>query len=91
MVRRLTPRHFKTGIEALASADGELAAVVARHGPPRMRTRAPGFATLVLLILEQQVSLASAEATYRRLESRTAKHRKKPVANYWICAKLHAT
>ena len=29
--------------------------------------RVPGFATLALLILEQQVSLASAQATYERL------------------------
>ncbi len=32
--------------------------------------RSPGFPTLVKLILEQQVSLASGAAAYRRLESR---------------------
>ncbi len=35
-----------------------------------MWERVPGFATLVKLILEQQVSLASGAAAYRRLEAR---------------------
>jgi DNA-3-methyladenine glycosylase II len=41
--------------------------VVARHGLPPLWAREPGFATLVLLILEQQVSLASARAAFDRL------------------------
>lgn len=68
---RLTPRRYRAGIDALAAADRDLARVVERHGRPPLRARAPGFATLVLLILEQQVSLASAEATYGRLRART--------------------
>lgn len=42
----------------------------ARNGPPPLWRREPGFPTLVKLILEQQVSLASGAATYRRLEDR---------------------
>ncbi len=34
-----------------------------------MWARKPGFATMLLIILEQQVSLASAKAAYRKLES----------------------
>ncbi|HRW49845.1 MAG TPA: hypothetical protein P5333_20150, partial [Caldilinea sp.] len=49
----------------------DLGAVVARHGPPPLWAREPGFPTLVLLILEQQVSLASARAAYNRLEAAT--------------------
>lgn len=47
--------------------DEALAAIVAEHGRPGYWSRPPGFATLVLLILEQQVSLASAAAAFRRM------------------------
>lgn len=52
----------------LARRDPRLAAAVRRHGPPPVWSRPPGFRTLVLLVLEQQVSLASARATFDRLE-----------------------
>lgn len=51
----------------LGRRDDDLAAVVRRFGPPPMWMRRPGFATLIRIILEQQVSLASAEAAYSRL------------------------
>ncbi len=51
----------------LAARDADLAEIVARHGIPPLWDRAPGFATLVHLILEQQVSLASAQAAFDRL------------------------
>lgn len=51
----------------LAARDADLAAIVARFGPPPMWARPPGFSTLVYIILEQQVSLASARAAYDRL------------------------
>jgi DNA-3-methyladenine glycosylase II len=41
--------------------------VLERLGPPPLWRREPGFPTLVLIILEQQVSLASARAAYNRL------------------------
>ncbi|HKW78393.1 MAG TPA: DNA-3-methyladenine glycosylase 2 family protein, partial [Candidatus Limnocylindria bacterium] len=56
-------------MRALASADPHLAAVVERHGPPPLWAREPGFPTLVQIILEQQVSLASGRAAYARLLS----------------------
>jgi len=40
---------------------------VERHGMPPLWGRAPGFETLLRIILEQQVSLASANALRRRL------------------------
>lgn len=43
------------------------AAVVARHGPPPAWSRPPGFATLVLQVLEQQVSLDAAALHFQRL------------------------
>lgn len=54
-------------VELIAERDPDLARIVARHGPPPAWRREPGFATLVQIVLEQQVSLASARAAYRRL------------------------
>lgn len=56
-------------IEELCSRDSDLAGVVGRHGRPPMWARRPGFATLVRIVLEQQVSLASAKASFRRLRA----------------------
>jgi DNA-3-methyladenine glycosylase II len=52
----------------LALADPALAASVERFGPPPLWARDPSYATLVHLVLEQQVSLASAQAAFDRLE-----------------------
>jgi DNA-3-methyladenine glycosylase II len=51
----------------LAGADPDLGAVLRRLGEPPMWGRRPGFAALVQIILEQQVSLAAARTMYRRL------------------------
>jgi DNA-3-methyladenine glycosylase II len=45
--------------------------ILARHGPPPLWDRPPGFGTLIHIILEQQVSLASARAAYDRLVAAT--------------------
>ena len=55
------------GCRELAQRDDVFAALFQRNGVPPLWTRPRGFVTLVQLILEQQVSLASAEATYQRL------------------------
>ena len=46
--------------EPLGVRDPTFGEVLRRHGPPPLWDRDPGFPTLVHLILEQQVSLASA-------------------------------
>jgi len=51
----------------LTARDPRLARIVADFGPPPLWARAPGFPTLLHIILEQQVSLASAKAAYDRL------------------------
>ena len=56
--------------DELVAADPALAAIVAEHGMPPFWSRPAGFRSLVLLILEQQVSLASGAAAYRRLRDR---------------------
>jgi DNA-3-methyladenine glycosylase II len=63
----LNEEEYARGVEDLAGRDTHLRGVIERHGPPPMWTREPGFATLVYLILEQQVSLASAKAAYDKL------------------------
>lgn len=67
-----TPLDEKSLLRAvrwLARRDADLAAIAARFGPPPLWARAPGFATLVHLILEQQVSLASAKAAFVKLQT----------------------
>jgi DNA-3-methyladenine glycosylase II len=53
----------------LAARDADLAGILARHGPPPLWGRPPGFETLVAIILEQQVSLASGAAALGRLRT----------------------
>ena len=53
--------------DELANRDARLMQVVQQWGYPPLWSRPAGFATLVHIILEQQVSLASALAAYTRL------------------------
>ena len=63
----LTKRTYQDALAILGALDPDLGSVLAEHGPPPMWSRKPGFATLVHIILEQQVSLASAKAAFDRL------------------------
>jgi DNA-3-methyladenine glycosylase II len=63
----LTPETYSKALDFLSHRDGDLAEVISKFGPPPLWNREPGFATLVLIILEQQVSLASARAVFQRL------------------------
>ena len=65
----LTTRTLATAVDELAARDADLRAVVERYGPPPLWDRAPGFPTLVHIVLEQQVSLASARAAFDRLRA----------------------
>lgn len=53
----------------LARLEPRFARIVTRHGLPPLWHREPGFETLLLLMLEQQVSLAQARAMYARVLS----------------------
>lgn len=57
------------GVAELAARDPDLGAVHARLGVPPLWAREPGFPTLVHIILEQQVSLASARAAFDKLRA----------------------
>jgi DNA-3-methyladenine glycosylase II len=54
-------------LQFLAEGDATLAQILRDFGPPPMWERAQGFATLLYIILEQLVSLRSAEVTFERL------------------------
>jgi len=65
----LTLASLATAVDELAARDQDLAGIVARFGRPSMWDRDPGFATLLHIVLEQQVSLASAAAAFDRLRA----------------------
>ena len=67
--QQLTTESLLSAIEELAARDADLARVYARLGAPPLWEREPGFATLIHMILEQQVSLASAKAAFDKLLS----------------------
>ncbi len=64
---RLTVSGLAEAVRVLCAYDQDLAVAVNRHGLPPLWDREPGFETLARIILEQQVSLASADAAYERL------------------------
>jgi len=63
----LTRHDLPEAARHLAGRDRDLQRILEAHGPPPLWGRRPGFPTLVRIILEQQVSLASAGAIFRRL------------------------
>jgi DNA-3-methyladenine glycosylase II len=63
----LTEEAVAFAVAELAAADPDLAGIVTRYGLPPLWHRPAGFATLVHIVLEQQVSLASAGAAFARL------------------------
>jgi DNA-3-methyladenine glycosylase II len=66
-VLRVDERTLPDACASLAEADPTLAALWERNGTPPLWRRDAGFPTLVRLILEQQVSLASGRAAFERL------------------------
>jgi len=63
----LDKESLLVGVKTLTESDSHLREVVDRYGPPPLWGREPGFPSLLKIILEQQVSLASAQATYDKL------------------------
>ncbi len=68
---QLTEWSLAEAAAHLGTRDPDLAAILARLGPPPLWSRPAGFATLVKIILEQQVSLASAASLFGRLKQNT--------------------
>lgn len=63
-------KNFKSLCDLVAGIDPDLENIINQYGYPPMWERSPGFATLVHIILEQQVSLASAAAAFTKLQHR---------------------
>lgn len=64
---RLTKKAIADGSARLAAADPALGKIYRQFGPPPLLRRPATFATLIHIILEQQVSVESARATFQRL------------------------
>jgi DNA-3-methyladenine glycosylase II len=65
-----TTANFKTICKKLATQDVTLKNIIDTYGYPPMWTRPATFQTLVLIILEQQVSLAAAYAAFKKLKEK---------------------
>lgn len=63
----MNQKSFSVAIAELVKGDRDLAKIVNSLGHPPQWQRKPGFPTLIRIILEQKVSLASAKATFERL------------------------
>lgn len=70
MIRPLDKYTLLQGCGELSKKDDKLAFVYKTYGTPPLWDRPPGFATLLQIILEQQVSLASAKACFDKLSTR---------------------
>jgi DNA-3-methyladenine glycosylase II len=69
MHQPLTPTSLNVAAEQLAAIDPDLETLLARLGTPPLWAREPGFATLIQIILEQQVSLKAARTMFLRVSA----------------------
>lgn len=66
-IKTVSERNIVRACRELAADDEHLARVHDMYGTPPLWERSTGFSTLLNIILEQQVSLASAKACYDKL------------------------
>jgi DNA-3-methyladenine glycosylase II len=64
----LDEKRLAKTAKLLASTDRNMARILQNYGVPPLWQRETGYETLVRIVLEQQVSLVSADAMYRRLK-----------------------
>ena len=64
----LSAAALNDGIDRLARVDADIARALARIGYPAPRQRDPGFATLLRIMVAQQLSTRSAAAIWARVE-----------------------
>jgi DNA-3-methyladenine glycosylase II len=69
-LNRFSTETFTKICTLLAKKDEDLAAIIKQYGYPAMWSRPATFQTLILTILEQQISLASAYAAFKRLKEK---------------------
>ena len=69
-MNRFDKDNFRSLCDQLVETDHDLKLIIEKYDYPPMWTRDNTFATLILTILEQQVSLASAFAAYQKLKEK---------------------
>jgi len=69
-IRSINETNFKTYCRRLCKLDTDLKSIIGQYGHPPLWKRKPGFETLIHIILEQQVSLASAKAALNKLKEK---------------------
>jgi len=69
-VQQFDSSNFHSICDKLSRKDRELKGIIKQYGYPPMWTRPATFQTLILTILEQQVSLASAYAAFKKLKEK---------------------
>ena len=70
MYETFNENNFQQFCDSLFRKDKDLRMIKEEHGYPPMWTRPATFQTLILTILEQQVSLASAYAAFKKLRQK---------------------
>ena len=70
MIQIFSTDNFQVYCNKLTKLDPQLKHIIKQHGYPPMWTRKQGFETLILTILEQQISLAAAFAAYKKLKAK---------------------
>jgi DNA-3-methyladenine glycosylase II len=70
MPQSFTPSTYNTICDKLAAIDADFSTVITGYGYPPMWSRPNTFETLVHIILEQQVSLASALSALNKMRER---------------------
>jgi DNA-3-methyladenine glycosylase II len=70
MIQSFNKDNFQQRCNALAKKDTHLQSIIKQYGHPPMWNRPATFASLIHIILEQQVSLASAKAALEKLKKK---------------------
>ena len=70
MMKKLDESNLVSACEKLAKTDADLAFIYENYGAPPLWKREAKFATLVHIVLEQQVSLASALSAFDKLKKK---------------------
>jgi len=82
--RALSHSTLADGARTLARRDPDLAELFRQNGMPPMWARRPGFATLVHIVLEQQVSIVAARTLFQRLRSHLGEMTPRAVATHGV-------
>ncbi len=69
-ITSLNEKNLIAACQILAERDKDLAFIFQTYGKPPLWARQPNFSTLIHIILEQQVSLASALSAFNKLQEK---------------------